>query len=109
MESALKSILDNSNQEHQKILFYRDKIFKLCKGVYEPSDESYFLAENAEIRDRDTVLDIGTGTGILAISLADKARYETTTHVSKRALNCAKENARINNVLNINFRKGSLF
>lgn len=107
MESALKSIL--SSQEPLKVLFYRDKVFKLCKGVYEPSDESYFLAENADIHDKDTVLDIGTGTGILAISLADKARYVTATDMSKRALDCATENARMNNVLNINFSKGSLF
>ncbi len=41
-----------------------------CEGVYPPREDSLLLLENVEIRGGERVLDIGTGTGIIAIGAA---------------------------------------
>jgi methylase of polypeptide subunit release factors len=56
-----------------------------------------------------TVLDLGTGCGILALQAARHARRVVATDISERALAIAALNARLNNVTSIEFRLGSLY
>ncbi|MDI6730748.1 MAG: methyltransferase, partial [Candidatus Altarchaeum sp.] len=79
--------------------------------VYEPSDDSYLLADilknykNLQYKD---VLDIGTGTGILAIIAAQKGASVIGADINDKVLEIAKNNANLNNV-KIEFRKSDLF
>ncbi|MFN3527642.1 MAG: HemK2/MTQ2 family protein methyltransferase, partial [Candidatus Altarchaeaceae archaeon] len=58
----------------------------------------------------DFCLDVGTGTGILAIELAKKGCKVIATDINEYALEIAKENAILNKVENfIEFRKSDLF
>ncbi len=74
-----------------------------CDGVYKPAQDSYLLAEvlQEEVRKGERVLDVGTGTGILAVLSAKLGARVTATDLNVKALKCALRNARRNNV-NIN-------
>jgi hypothetical protein len=57
----------------------------------------------------DSVLDLGTGCGIQAMHAARHARRVVATDISRRALDIARLNARLNGIHSIEFRHGSLF
>lgn len=57
----------------------------------------------------ETALDIGTGSGFLAILAATHADRVVATDINPRALNFAAFNARLNGVSGIDFRLGSRF
>lgn len=54
-------------------------------------------------------LEIGTGTGLIAIIAARKARMVIATDVNPHALDCAVKNITINKAYNVELRKGDLF
>jgi release factor glutamine methyltransferase len=64
--------------------------------VYQPCDDTYLLMESAlnEVRPTDSVLEIGTGCGVIAKRLAERARSVTATDKNPRAV----ENAKLNGV-----------
>lgn len=78
--------------------------------VYMPSAATLLIAQNlGSVKDMK-VLDLGTGSGFLAI-LASKlgAKKVVATDISPRALRRARENATLNGVENIEFRHGDLY
>jgi len=85
--------------------------------VYEPSDDSYMFVE--VLKDYNDlegydVLDIGTGTGILAIIAAQKGASVIATDINENAIEIAKKNAMLNDVHErsegkIEFIKSDLF
>jgi len=54
------------------------------------------------------VLDIGTGTGILALVAAQKGASVIASDINDKAIEIAKKNAALNDV-KIEFRKSDLF
>lgn len=56
-----------------------------------------------------SVLDLGTGSGILALICAAQGTQVTATDLSSRALTFAQANARLNQLTAIDFRQGNLF
>jgi len=78
--------------------------------VYPPSFTTRLMAENLPDLNGLDVLDLGTGSGILAI-IASKlgARKIIATDISRRALANASINLRINNIENVELRYGSLY
>lgn len=78
--------------------------------VYPPSYTTRLIAENLPSLDGLDILDLGTGSGILAI-VASKlgARKIIATDISRRALDNASINLEINNVENVELRCGSLY
>lgn len=71
-----------------------------CDGVYTPAQDSYLLAEvlQEEVRKGDRVVDVGTGSGILAVLSAKLGAVVTATDLNVKALKCALRNARRNKV-----------
>jgi SAM-dependent methyltransferase len=65
--------------------------------VYQPSEDSYLLANNIVPRGR--VLEIGTGSGIIAITLAKKGHDIVATDINPKALSTARQNALANGVV----------
>lgn len=70
----------------------RDRVFPLS------NDESFFLARKLAVHENDIVLDIGTGSGILALQAATSARYVVATDVNQKALAYARFNAALNSL-----------
>lgn len=91
------------------ILEYEGLKLKLHPDVYEPAEDSFLLARNLKVREGDLALDIGTGTGIIALLMARKARFVLGIDVNPKAVELARENARINDIKNVEFRISNLF
>ncbi len=92
------------------IFFKESKLFVLPK-VYEPSDDSFLLAENVKVKEKESVFDLGTGSGIQGINAAmQKAEKVVSTDVNETALLNAEKNAKALGFEKIfEFRKGNLF
>ncbi|MCS7135641.1 MAG: methyltransferase [Nitrososphaerota archaeon] len=80
------------------------------KRVYRPLVVSRLLADCISLRGGERVLDLGTGSGFLAI-VASKlgAGNCVATDVSPDAVALAKVNAELNDVRNIEIRQGNLY
>jgi len=84
--------------------------FLAMEGVVLPSAQSLYLLAHCEIQENETVLDIGTGSGVQAIFAADKASSVLATDINPVAVKMAKLNAERNGVSDIvEFRQGDLF
>lgn len=93
-----------------KKVYFRDYIFHIYENVYEPAEDSFLFAENLAVKKYEVVLDMGTGCGILGITAAEKAAKIVMVDVNPYAVRCAKENAKLNGVLEqICFVQGDLF
>ena len=93
-----------------KRVYFNDYVFDVWKDVYEPAEDSFLFAENLNVQEAETVLDMGTGCGILGILAAEKASAVVAVDVNPYAVRCARENAKLNNVQNkIYYVQGDLF
>jgi len=90
---------------------YKDLILETCSDVYEPSEDSFLIAKEIEKLDftGKEVLEIGTGTGLLSLIVAKKAKTVLSTDINPSALKCAEKNAKVNKIKNISFLKSDLF
>lgn len=66
--------------------------------VYNPSDDSYLLVDVTEVSPGQSFLEVGSGTGILAIHAAKKGAKVTACDINPRAVECTRRNAAKNNV-----------
>ena len=85
--------------------------FKVDKRVLIPRFETEGLVEIAlsYLKDGDSIIDLGTGSGCIAITLKSKLPNSSidAVDISSDALDVAKENAKLNNV-DINFYNGDM-
>ncbi|ODS41975.1 MAG: protoporphyrinogen oxidase [Candidatus Altiarchaeales archaeon IMC4] len=82
---------------------------KTHRDVYEPAEDSYLLAENIDAKPGETVLDVGTGSGIQAIVAAKTAKSVLAVDINPKAVKLATSNAELNGVKNVEFRVSDLF
>jgi release factor glutamine methyltransferase len=89
---------------------FGDLVFDVYEDVYEPAEDSFLFAENLDVQAGDDVLDVGTGSGILAVLAAKQASNVVAVDLSPFAIRCARENAKLNHVLGkISFIQADLF
>ncbi|MDR2203175.1 MAG: methyltransferase [Nitrososphaerota archaeon] len=81
-----------------KRVWFQDTKFDIIDEVFEPSEDSFLFAENLDIHNGDEVLDLGTGCGILGVLAAQTAKSVLSVDINPYAVNCAKQNAVLNNV-----------
>jgi len=91
------------------MLEYNGIYYQTHPNVYKPAEDTFILLENLQIKRRDTVLEIGTGTGIIAIKASKKSRMVVATDINPYAIKCATKNIIINKSYNIELRQGNLF
>ncbi len=95
---------------YPKKAFFKDYVFMVDEHVYEPGEDTFLIAEKMAVTEDDTVLEIGTGCGILAVLAAEKAKIVVAVDINPHALECASRNAETNGAKEkIEFRHGDLF
>jgi release factor glutamine methyltransferase len=88
---------------------FKDVLYQTHPQVYQPAEDTYLLADNLQMERQCRVLEIGTGTGIIAIIAAKKAKMVVATDINPQAINCALRNIITNKAYNVELRKGNLF
>jgi len=71
---------------------------EICPGIYPPSEDSELLMREMKVNPGESVLDMGTGSGILAVTAALHGGIVTAVDMSQTALDCATQNAKRNDV-----------
>ena len=87
----------------------KDFIINTDDNVYIPAEDSYLLAENLEIKENQSVLEIGTGSGIVAMYASRFSDNITVTDINFDACELARRNFEANNIENIEILFGNLF
>ncbi len=65
-------------------------------GVYKPAEDSYLLIKAIEVEGKEKALDMGCGTGIVALHLAKYGCDVTAADVNEKAIENTKINAEKN-------------
>lgn len=93
-----------------KKVFFDSFTFFVDQNVYEPAEDSFLFAENLDVDESSSVVDVGVGCGILSIVAAKKAQEVYSVDINPYAIRCARRNARLNGVASkIFFVQGDLF
>lgn len=77
---------------------FKGRSFYVFPEVYQPSDDTFLLAEHLDVREGERILDVGTGCGLLGVVAAERAGSVVAADVNPHALECAKFNAKLNHV-----------
>lgn len=77
-----------------------------CGGVYDPSDDTFLVIDNAQ--PHGSILEMGTGSGIISIFFSLKGFEVVGVDIDPRAVECAKSNANVNGCSAM-FRQSDLF
>ena len=85
-------------------------VFDVNDNVYEPAEDSYLFVDNLHVAAGDWVLDLGTGSGVLAASAAKQGADVVAVDLNPYAVRAGKVNAKLNGVEGkIWFIQGDLF
>jgi release factor glutamine methyltransferase len=84
---------DKSVKPYRRIARAHNKIIYAYPDATGPSFFSLYLTEHAEIKQGETVLDMGTGSGVQTIHAAGKASRVLATDISEDALKSVAFNA----------------
>jgi len=85
---------------------------KLHPQVYNPAEDTFLLIDAIDIKKNESVLEIGTGCGIIALECARIGANVVCTDINPYAVNLTKKNYSINKSLikgKFEVRKGDLF
>lgn len=87
------------------------KKYIINKDVFNPKLylTSSLMAKQINVNPEHDVLDVGTGSGVLAIVAAQKAKKVIATDINPKAVQCTKENIKNNNLKNVKVYQGNLF
>jgi release factor glutamine methyltransferase len=95
---------------HSKRITVHDSLFYVFPQVYEPSDDTFLIAEHLNLVNGAKVLDMGSGCGVLGILSAHTAKSVVTADVNPHAVECTAFNAKLNHMANkVDTRLSNLF
>jgi release factor glutamine methyltransferase len=91
---------------------YHDLVIESHPEVYNPAEDSFLLLETLHIDSNDTVLELGTGCGLIALDCARKGAHIVCTDINPFAVQLTRRNIERNRHLlkgTIDIRQGNLF
>ena len=83
-------------------------VLEPAEGVFTPTPNGMFYSRSIRIGRGERVIDIGTGSGILAVAAAKAGGQVVATDIDSRAVAAAERNAALNGV-SIDIAVGALF
>ena len=86
-----------------------DFIINTDDNVYKPAEDSYMLADNLLIKEGQSVLEIGTGSGVVAMYASRLTDCITVTDINFDACELARRNFEDNGIENIEILFGNMF
>lgn len=105
-------IRELDKRRESKVISLKGLKLTICPGVFDPSlgEGSQIIIENNKLLSGNKVLELGTGTGVLAMLAAQNSKFVVATDISKKAIDCARLNFKENSLdQKIELRKGYLF
>lgn len=94
----------------EKKFYFKETELNVFPETYFPREDSVLLAENVSFQKNEKVLDVGTGSGLIAILAAKQGADILAVDLGKKALENAKANAKKLKLLKrIKFLKSDLF
>jgi release factor glutamine methyltransferase len=85
-------------------------VFDVNDDVYEPAEDSFLFADNLKVGVGEAVLDLGTGSGVLAVSAAAQGAEVLAVDINPYAVRCARANAKLNRLQgHVGFLQADLF
>ena len=72
--------------------------FDLHPEVYNPEEDSYLLLSVVDVAEGDRFLEIGSGSGLIAVHAAKAGAVVTATDINPHAIACTRRNALKNGV-----------
>ena len=69
---------------------------KECDSVYPPSEDTFLLLTCVEVDSKERVLEMGCGTGMIALHCAKAGGLVTAADINPKAVDCARANAKVN-------------
>lgn len=66
--------------------------------VYGPSDDSFLLLRNVEVKPEEKFLEMGCGSGLISLHAAKAGADVTAADINPHAVECTKRNAARNNL-----------
>ena len=91
---------------------YQNLHIDLNTHVYNPAEDTFLLLESLQYTNNDTILEIGTGCGIIALTCAQKGAHVLATDINPYALHLTQQNIKNNQHLlqgTIILTRGNLF
>ncbi len=91
---------------------YQSLTIHLHPEVYEPAEDTFLLLKKIDVCSNDTVLEIGTGTGIIALFCALNGAEVVCSDINPYAIELVKKNTSKNKSFltgSIDIRSGNLF
>jgi release factor glutamine methyltransferase len=83
-------------------------VLEPADGVFVPTPNGMFYSRSIRIGRGERVIDIGTGSGVLAVGAAKAGGQVVATDIDPRAIAAAERNAQLNGV-SIDFALGTMF
>jgi release factor glutamine methyltransferase len=94
------------------IFHYHGLVIETHPEVYDPAEDSFLLLEALHIDSNDTILELGTGCGIIALDCARRGFHIVCTDINPFAVQLTRCNIERNQRLlrgSIEIRQGNLF
>lgn len=97
---------------HPRYFHYNELILELHPEVYDPAEDSFLLLESLSITSNESVLELGTGCGLIALACAWQGAQVICTDINPYAVQLTRRNIERNRHLlkgTIEARQGDLF
>jgi release factor glutamine methyltransferase len=94
------------------IFHYHDLVIETHPEVYNPAEDTFLLLETVNIDSNDTVLELGTGCGLIALDCARRGSHIVCTDINPFAVSLTRRNIKRNQSLlkgSVEIRQGNLF
>jgi release factor glutamine methyltransferase len=94
------------------LFHYNELTIELHPEVYDPAEDSFWLLENIIIDPKDSILELGTGCGLIALACAHHGAQVVCTDINPYAIQLTRHNIERNRLLlkgDIEIRQGNLF